>query len=83
MAIGQDRVIDARTSCRGNVSLAANKLGVNRRTISRWLAKEAHLREIVVRRQDRSVEALEAEHRALDEEMERYWADRQAHEMLK
>jgi hypothetical protein len=31
----------------------------------------------------RSVEALEAEHRALDEEMERYWADRQAHEMLK
>ena len=53
MAIGQDRVIDALTSCRGNVSLAANKL------------------------------ALEAEHRALDEEMERYWADRQAHEMLK
>jgi len=52
MAIGQDRVIDALTSCRGNVSLAANKLGVSRRTISRWLAKEAHLREIVVRRQD-------------------------------
>ena len=52
-AIGEDRAIEALVSTRGNVSMAAEKLGVNRRTISRWMVQHPHLRMLVSEQRDR------------------------------
>ena len=53
-AIGEDRVIEVLVSTQGNISMGAEKLGVNRRTISRWLVKNPQLRALVSEQRDRS-----------------------------
>ena len=59
MAIGEDRAIKALVSTRGNVSRAAEKLGGNRRTISRWMVQFPHLRELVSEQRDRLLDKAE------------------------
>ena len=58
-AIGEDRAIEALVSTRGNVSMAAEKLGVNRRTISRWMVQHPHLRMLVSEQRDRLLDKAE------------------------
>ena len=58
-AIGEDRAIEALVSTQGNVSKAAEKLGVNRRTVSRWIAQHPHLRMLVNEQRDRLLDKAE------------------------
>ena len=58
-AIGEDRVIEALVSTQGNISMGAEKLGVNRRTISRWLVKNPQLRALVSEQRDRLLDKAE------------------------
>ena len=44
IALDEKKVIETLTAAHGNVSLASQKLGVNRRTIHRWMEKSPTLR---------------------------------------
>ena len=43
-AFGEQKVVEALTACRGNIQQTAARLGVNRRTIHRWMEKSPTLR---------------------------------------
>ena len=47
IALDEKKVIEMLTATHGNVSLAAQKLGVNRRTIHRHMEKNPTLRQVV------------------------------------
>ena len=47
IALDEKKVIGTLTAARGNVSLASEKLGVNRRTIHRHMKKNPALRQVV------------------------------------
>ena len=57
--IGEQRAVDVLTSSRGNVSLAARRLGISARTIHRWLAQYPDLRELVEAQRDRIIDMAE------------------------
>ena len=46
LVVDENKVIETLTAAHGNVSLAAQKLGVNRRTIHRWMEKSPKLRAL-------------------------------------
>ena len=45
-AFGEQKVVEALTACRGNIQQTAVRLGVNRRTIHRWMEKSPKLRAL-------------------------------------
>ena len=45
-AFGEQKVVEALTACRGNIQQTAARLGVNRRTIHRWMEKSPTLRAL-------------------------------------
>ena len=52
-------MIGTLTICHGNVTAAASRLGVNRRTISRWMNRYPHLRQLVDAERDRILDKAE------------------------
>ena len=52
-------MIGTLTICHGNVTAAASRLGVNRRTISRWMNRHPHLRQLVDAERDRILDKAE------------------------
>ena len=45
-AFGEQKVVEVLTACRGNIQQTAVRLGVNRRTIHRWMEKSPKLRAL-------------------------------------
>ena len=58
-AFGEEKVIDALTQSRGCVTRAAQIVGVHRRTVTRWLAANPKLREIVEDSRDQLIDTAE------------------------